>query len=111
MLPLLVLSAALLASPASCVEEWAVCIPKGREAAERFAGKNGLDLAGEVIAGSNCFQFYRSSRRGRRSVVGDITPRIIDDEDVVWAEKQEALVSGRWIFFSFFFDYKLNMGN
>lgn len=65
---------------------------QGREAAEIFADKNGMELSDEVIAGSNCFQFYRSPRRGRRSVIGDLTPSILNDKNVSWAEKQKPLV-------------------
>ena len=76
-------------------QEWAIEIPKGQEAAQKFASDNKLELIAEIIPGSNYFQFVQKSGRSKRSV-HEIKKKILASDNVAWAAKQEPLESNSW---------------
>lgn len=83
------------------LHEWVVHVPKGREAAVKFAAEHDLELLGEVVPDSNEFHVAsrsRQSHRSKRSFQPDphaIEKRILRHQDVHWAERQAAK---RWKF-------------
>jgi hypothetical protein len=89
-----VLLVLLLAQLCEASLDWAACFPKGREAADTFATKNGLRVVSEIIPESNCYQLghlpevLAASGRTKRQAE-DAARRVIEDSDEIeWSEEQ-----------------------
>lgn len=79
----------IVVSEKQYVNEWAVEIPGGPEAATSIANEFGYDFLGQIGSLENHYLLRHKShpRRARRSS-DHITKRLADDERVVWAEQQ-----------------------
>ncbi|XP_043920059.1 neuroendocrine convertase 1 [Protopterus annectens] len=79
----------IVVSDKQYVNEWAVEIPGGPEAAKSLANEFGYDFLGQIGSLENHYLLRHKShpRRTRRSL-DHITKRLADDERVLWAEQQ-----------------------
>ncbi|KAJ8260792.1 hypothetical protein COCON_G00165150 [Conger conger] len=71
------------------LNEWAVEVPEGRDAARAIAKELGYELVRQIGALENHYLFKHNShpRRAKRSA-GHVTKRLSEDDRVSWAEQQ-----------------------